>query len=206
MDNININNELNQLLCNSINNDLTVISQFKTLLKSHIIKIRCFHIIWHSLHSFSTLYPENPSYNQKKNTKELLLKIKSIMPFCMSCSNNHQDTFLENYNLDLATSSTNELIICLIEYHKFINNTFVKNKNYNNTLYTVDFIKNKYADNLYIQHIKQIYNISFLELISNNNIESFVILLRQNMQNLRRIVINEINCFDYELLLNMTIN
>lgn len=202
----NINNELNQLLCNSINNDLTVISQFKTLLKSHIIKIRCFHIIWHSLHSFSTLYPENPSYNQKKNTKELLLKIKSIMPFCMSCSNNHQDTFLENYNLDLATSSTNELIICLIEYHKFINNTFVKNKNYNDTLYTVDFIKNKYADNLYIQHIKQIYNISFLELISNNNIESFVILLRQNMQNLRRIVINEINCFDYELLLNMTIN
>jgi hypothetical protein len=201
-----INNELNQLLCNSINNDLTVISQYKTLLISHIIKIRCFHIIWHSLHSFSTLYPENPSDNQRKNTKELLLKIKSIMPFCMSCSNNHQDTFLENYNLDLATSSTNELIICLIDYHKFINNTFVKNKNYNDSLFTIDFIKSKYADNLYIQHIKQIYNISFLELISNNNSEIFIILLRQNMQGVRRIVINEINCLDYELLLNMTIN
>jgi hypothetical protein len=124
----------------------------------------------------------------------------------MSCSNNHQDTFLENYNLDLATSSTNELIICLIEYHKFINNTFVKNKNYNDSLFTIDFIKSKYADNLYIQHIKQIYNISFLELISNNNSEIFIILLRQNMQGVRRIVINEINCLDYELLLNMTIN
>jgi hypothetical protein len=176
------------------------------LLISNIVKTRCHHIIWHSLHSFSTLYPENPSDNQKKNTKELLLKIKSIMPFCMSCSNNHQDTFLENYNLELATSSSNELIICLIDYHKFINNTFVKNNNYNDSLYTIDFIKNKYADNSYIQHIKETFNISFLELISNNNVENFIISLRQNMQDFRRIIINEINCLDYDLLLNMTIN
>jgi hypothetical protein len=201
-----IQNELNQLLCTSINNDLTLMSQYKRLLTSNIVKTRCHHIIWHSLHSFSTLYPENPSDNQKKNTKELLLKIKSIMPFCMSCSNNQEDTFLENYNLELATSSSNELIICLIDYHKFINNTFVKNKNYNDSLYTIDFIKNKYADNSYIQHIKETYHISFLELISNNNDENFIILLRQNMQDFRRIVINEINCLEYELLLNMTIN
>jgi hypothetical protein len=201
-----IKTELNQLLCNSINNDLTLMSQYKRLLISNLVKARCHHIIWYSLHLFSTLYPENPSDNQKKNTKELLLKIKSIMPFCMSCSNNQEDTFLENYNLELATSSSNELIICLIDYHKFINNTFVKNKNYNDSLYTIDFIKNKYADNSYIQHIKETYHISFLELISNNNDENFIILLRQNMQDFRRIVINEINCLDYELLLNMTIN
>jgi hypothetical protein len=201
-----INNELNQLLCNSINNDLTLISQYKRLLISNLVKTRCHHIIWHSLHSFSSLYPENPTDNQKKNTKELLLKIKSIMPFCMSCSNNPEDTFLENYNLELATSSSNELIICLIDYHKFINNTIAKNKNYNDSLYTIDFIKNKYTDNSYIQHIKETYHISFLELISNNNIENFIISLRQNMQDFRRIVINEINCLDYELLLNMTIN
>jgi hypothetical protein len=201
-----INNELNQLLCNSINNDLTLMSQYKRLLISNLVKARCHHIIWHSLHSFSTLYPENPSDNQKKNTKELLLKIKSIMPFCMSCSNNQEDTFLENYNLELATSSSNELIICLIDYHKFINNTFAKNKNYNDSLYTIDFIKNKYADNSYTQHIKETYHISFLELISNNNDENFIISLRRNMQDFRMIVINEINCLDYELLLNMTIN
>lgn len=201
-----INNELNQLLCNSINNDLTLMSQYKRLLISNLVKARCHHIIWHSLHSFSTLYPENPSDNQKKNTKELLLKIKSIMPFCMSCSNNQEDTFLENYNLELATSSTNELIICLIDYHKFVNNTFVKNKNYNDSLYTIDFIKNKYVDNSYAQHIKETYHISFLELISNNNDENFIISLRQNMQGFRKIVIDEINCLDYELLLNMTIN
>ena len=69
-----------------------------------------------------------------------------------------------------------------------------------------DFIKNKYADNSYTQHIKQTYHISFLELISNNNSENFIISLRQNIQNLRRIIINEINCLDYDLLLNMTIN
>jgi hypothetical protein len=201
-----VSNELNQLLCNSINNDSTVISNFKRLLLSNIIKTRCYHVIWHSLHSFSTLYPENPSDNQKKNTKELLLKIKSIMPFCMSCSNNNGDTFLENYNLELATSSSNELIICLIDYHKFINNTFVKNKNYNDSLYTIDFIKNKYADNSYIEHIEQIYHISLLKLISNNNSENFIISLRQNMQNLRRIIINKIECLDYEVSLNMTIN
>lgn len=200
-----VSNELNQLLCNSINNDSTIISNYKRLLLSNIIKTRCYNIIWHSLHSFSTIYPENPSDNQKKNTKELLLKIKSIMPFCMSCSNNNGDTFLENYNLELATSSSNELIICLIDYHKFINNTFGKNKNYDDSLYTIDFIKNKYADNSYTQHIKQTYNISLLELISNNS-ENFIISLRQNMQNLRRIIINEIECLDYEVSLNMTIN
>jgi hypothetical protein len=200
-----ISNELNQLLCNSINNDSTIISNYKRLLLSNIIKTRCYNIIWHSLHSFSTIYPENPSDNQKKNTKELLLKIKSVMPFCMSCSNNNGDTFLENYNLELATSSTNELIICLIDYHKFINNTFGKNKNYNDSLYTIDFIKNKYADNSYTQYIKQTYHISLLELISNNS-ENFIISLRQNMQNLRRIIINEIECLDYEVSLNMTIN
>ena len=124
----------------------------------------------------------------------------------MSCSNNNGDTFLENYNLELATSSTNELIICLIDYHKFINNTFGKNKNYNDSLYTIDFIKNKYADNSYTHHIKQTYHISFLELISNNNSENFIISLRQNIQNLRRIIINEIECLDYEVSLNMTIN
>ena len=201
-----VSNELNQLLCNSINNDSTVISNFKRLLLSNIIKTRCYHVIWHLLHSFSTIYPENPSDNQKKNTKELLLKIKSIMPFCMSCSNNNGDTFLENYNLELATSSSNELIICLIDYHKFINNTFVKNNNYNDSLYTIDFIKNKYADNSYIEHIEQIYHISLLKLISNNNSENFIISLRQNMQNLRRIIINKIECLDYEVSLNMTIN
>ena len=200
-----VSNELNQLLCNSINNDSTIISNYKRLLLSNIIKTRCYNIIWHSLHSFSTIYPENPSDNQKKNTKELLLKIKSVMPFCMSCSNNNGDTFLENYNLELATSSTNELIICLIDYHKFINNTFGKNKNYNDSLYTIDFIKNKYADNSYTQYIKQTYHISLLELISNNS-ENFIISLRQNMQNLRRIIINEIECLDYEVSLNMTIN
>lgn len=201
-----INNELNQLLCNSINNDLTLMSQYKRLLISNLVKARCHHIIWHSLHSFSTLYPENPSDNQKKNTKELLLKIKSIMPFCMSCSNNNQDTFLENYNLELATSSSNELIICLIDYHKFINNTIAKNKNYNDSLYTIDFIKNKYADNSYTQHIKETYHISFLELIANNNYENFIISLRQNMQGFRKIIIDEINCLDYDVLLTMTIN
>ena len=200
-----VSNELNQLLCNSINNDSTIISNYKRLLLSNIIKTRCYNIIWHSLHSFSTIYPENPSDNQKKNTKELLLKIKSIMPFCMSCSNNNGDTFLENYNLELATNSPNELIICLIDYHKFINNTFGKNKNYNDSLYTIDFIKNKYADNSYTQYIKQTYHISLLELISNNS-ENFIISLRQNMQNLRRIIINEIECLDYEVSLNMTIN
>lgn len=200
-----ISNEFNQLLCNSINNDSTIISNFKRLLLSNIIKTRCYNIIWHSLHSFSTIYPENPSDNQKKNTKELLLKIKSVMPFCMSCSNNNGDTFLENYNLELATSSTNELIICLIDYHKFINNTFGKNKNYDDSLYTIDFIKNKYADNSHTQYIKQTYHISLLEQISNNS-ENFIISLRQNMQNLRRIIINEIECLDYEVSLNMTIN
>ena len=93
----------------------------------------------------------------------------------MSCSNNHGDTFLENYNLELATSSTNELIICLIDYHKFINNTFVKNKNYNVSLYTVEtFIAgDEIPPNLTADQLKEIKE-SFLIAFWPINILGFI--------------------------------
>ena len=69
-----ISKELNQLLCNSINNDSTIMSNYKRLLISNLVKTRCHHIIWHSLNSFSTIYPENPSDNQKKIQKSYYLK------------------------------------------------------------------------------------------------------------------------------------
>jgi len=197
-----MDNYYNDMLCNSIQNDIKLLNQIKKNIFPELIKKRVQHVIWELLHSFSSVYPDNPTEFQKENTKELLLKIKNYMPFCMTCSNNGKDNFIENYNLDLAVSCGLQLIICLIEYHKFINLNFAEIKNYDNSLYTVEFIKNKYLDGKIINYLENTYKISFFDIITNQNIN----ILKQIMNNFRQIVTKEIEKIDYSLSLSIVIN
>jgi len=199
---LNFKNDLNILLANSVQDDNILNSQIKRYIQSYLIKKRCQHIVWHLLHSFSVFYPENPTEIQKQNTKELLINIKRYMPFCMSCSNNNSDKFVENLDIDLVVSKNNELISFLIDYHKYINTNLVKNKNYDSSIYTNDFIINKYSDGKYQNYITNTYNIiSFTEIINANNTN-----LKHNMDNLLSNVQKEINSIEYQVILNVIIN
>lgn len=196
-----INTELNELLTYSIHNDNILRSQYKRAFNVNLIKKRCQHLIWHLLHSFSVFYPENPSDIQKQNTKELLIKIKKLMPFCNSCANNGADNFVETSDIDNAVSSNIELIKFLIDYHKFINNKFTNYTNYDDSIYTIENIQNKYSDGLFIKYMEEKYNISFLKIINNNDISS----LKHNMDNLQEKIAKEINNLNYELFFTIVI-
>lgn len=199
MDN-NINTELNYLLVKSIANDTVLPIQYKAMFRVNLIKKRCQHIVWHLLHSFSVFYPENPTDIQKENTKELLLKIKLYMPFCMKCSNNNADNFVENSDLNSVVKTPSNLINFLIEYHKYINQNFSKQINYDSSIYTNEFIKNKYENGSYEKYYENKYNISFLKIINNNG------SLKHSMDNLQSIVIKEINNLNWDLTLNIVIH
>jgi len=198
--------QLNNLLCNSLKNDSEVIQNSKMRVFQYMFKKRCQHVIWELLHSFSVFYyPDIPNEQQKENTKELLLKIKYCIPFCMTCGNgnNSQDNFLENYNLDLAVSSSQELIHFLIEYHKFINTTLSKVKNYDASIYTIEFVKKKYQNELYCKFLEDNYNISFFKIISEDINEN---ILKQKLSVLQNIIVKEIKNINFDLFLNIEIH
>jgi len=193
-------NQLDALLCNSMKNDPEVRRQVKLITNRYVFKKRGQHVFWELLHLFSVQYPENPSEFQKENTKHLLLNIKFLVPFCTTCSNKSQDTFVENSDLDLAVSSTNELIRFLIEYHTHVNTNFAKIENYDSSLYTVDYVKQKYQNELYSKFLEDAYKISFLQIISDN-----VSCLRERVKFTGDIIISEIRNLNYELFVNMEI-
>lgn len=193
-------NQLDVLLHNSIKNDPDVRRIANSMTNQHVYKKRSQHVFWELLHLFSVQYPENPSEFQKENTKHLLLNIKFLIPFCTTCSNKHQDTFVETSNLDLAVSSSNELIRFLIEYHVHVNTNLAKNENYDSSLYTVDYVKKKYQNELYSNFLEDTYKISFLQIISDN-----VSCLRERVNFVRDIIINEIKNLNYKLFVNLEI-
>jgi hypothetical protein len=192
-----IQDEFNELICNSIMNDQILHNQLKLNIRFSVLKKRSQHVIWNLLHSFSVLYPENPTDLQKENTKILLLKIKHYMPYCNSCSNNMLDNFVENTNLENIVNNKSELVKFLIEYHKFVNINLTKNINYNESLYTVDYIHNKYSNRLYEEYFNQRYNFSFLNIINFNEFDKS---LRQELAKLSVNITKEINKLDYDVI------
>lgn len=192
-----IQDEFNELICHSVMNDTILHNQLKLNMRFSILKKRSQHVIWNLLHSFSVLYPENPTDLQKENTKILLLKIKHYMPYCNTCSNNRLDNFVENTNLENIVNNKLELIKFLIEYHKFVNINLTKNTNYNESLYNIDYIYNKYSNRLYEEYLNQKYNISFLNII---NFTEFDMSLRQELAKLSVNITKEINKLDYDII------
>lgn len=193
-------NQLDALLCNSMKNEPEVRRLAKLITNQHVFKKRSQHVFWELLHLFSVQYPENPSEFQKENTKHLLLNIKFLVPFCTTCSNKYQDTFVENSELDLAVSSSIELIRFLIEYHVHVNTNLAKNENYDYTIYTSDYVKKKYQNELYSNFLEDTYKISFLQIISDN-----VSCLRERVKFTSDIITSEIKKLNYELFVKMEI-
>lgn len=199
----NIQDEFNQLLINSIQDDNSVHEKIKIRITPYILQKKSQHIIWNLLHSLSVLFPENPTDIQKENIKQLILNIKSYMPFCTICSNNGLDNFVETSNLDIIINNKSELIKFLIDYHTFININLTKHKNYDTSLFTIDYIYNKYSNGLYDQYLQQKYNISFLNII-NCNVD-FNTYFKQVMTNLTFKIIQEINNLNYDIEVKINI-
>lgn len=196
----NISNELDLLLEQYINNNPNIKTQFKSLLYNNIYTKRGQHISWHLLHSFSVVYPDYPSEQLKTNTKQFINNLKGYLPFCSSCSNNIKDNFIQNYNIDLAVSNKNEIIIFFINYHSYINISFTNNPNYDSSIFTIDYVINKYSDNMYNDYFKTNYNIDLLQIISEKEELSKLHLI---MNTVRNNIAEQIKNINFDLIVKI---
>ena len=198
----NIKNEMNNILFESIHNDNKIIDNLKNNLHSESIKKRHQHISWILLHSFSVFYPIEPTEIEKNNTKNFIKVIKHRLPFCSACSNNKNDKFIENYNLDIAISTRDELVNFFIKYHSYINKNFV-NLEYDDSIYTIEYIINKYTSTDYRQYIKNIYNIDLNEIITNSIIDNYGDNLKIILDRVRFKIIDEIKNSDFVISISI---
>lgn len=166
-----INNEI-------IDNTVLMLSNDKIThynLTNRINHKKIFHIMWHILHSFSIQYPENPNEDEKNRVKLFIKQFKKNMPFfCSTCGGNKKDIFIENYDLDLAVSSKTNLIQFFCDYHIEINTKYRNSKEfYNQDIYNIDFIVNRYSDNYYSNYIENKYNVNLFTLFLNDKMDNF---------------------------------
>lgn len=164
-------------LIKSTNNDYYIKNTAKNILLQRFLLIKIYHLLWHIFHSFSVLYPDTPTEEEKSDLKIFLLSIKKDLKlFCHSCGGNNKDTFIENSDIDLAVSSKHNLIQFFCDYHISVNTIsrpYPELYNYNTEQYNTDFIINKYTTNDYIEFIENKYNINLFKFFQNRQLPTF---------------------------------
>jgi len=148
-------------------------------------KTKIQHIAWHIFHSFSVIYPDEPTAEEQLRTKNFIKKITNNLGIiCSSCNSKNKDTFIANYDTDLAVSSKTELIIFFLNYHKTVN-TSLRPKNhfrYEPDNYTIEFIVDRYTTTDYISLIDTTYNVNLFKLFQLNSMDNFFVLFHKNVK------------------------
>ena len=159
-------------------NDFLLKYQIKSITLSKFLQKKIHHLLWHIFHSFSVMYPENPTEEEKLRTKNFINKITTNLSIiCSSCSKN-TDTFIQNYDIDLAVSSKTNIIQFFSNYHKEVNIKYrppivTTNAKYDADLFTTDFIIERYTKNDYISLIETTYNLNLYKNFQLNSMDIF---------------------------------
>jgi hypothetical protein len=162
-------------------------------------KTKIQHITWHIFHSFSVMYPDKPTEDEQLRTKNFIKKITTNLGIiCSSCGGN-KDTFITNYDTDLAVSSKTNLIQFFCDYHKYVNTTLRPQKHfsYEPDIYTTEFIIDRYTKNDYISLINTTYNINLVSLFQQNSMDDFFLLFHKNIKEI--ISYKEPDKYDFEI-------
>jgi len=165
-------------LINCADNDFLLIYQIKSITLNKFLQKKIHHLLWHIFHSFSVMYPENPTEEEKSRTKNFINKITTDLSIiCSSCSRN-KDTFIQNYDIDLAVSSKTNIIQFFCDYHKEVNikyrpSLITTNTKYESDLFNTEFIIERYTKNDYISFIETTYNLNLYKNFQFNYMDSF---------------------------------
>jgi hypothetical protein len=192
-----IDHDLIQL---SNNNNSFYKQNVKQFILGMFLKTKIQHVAWHIFHSFSTLYPDEPTTEQQLMTKNFIKKITTNLGIiCSSCSGK-KDNFIATYDTDLAVSSKTNLIQFFCDYHKHVNTTLRQQKpfNYEPDIYTTEFIIDRYTKNDYISLIDRTYNINLVSLFQQNSMDDFFPLFHKNVKEI--IYYKEPNKYDFEII------
>jgi len=164
-------------LFQSVNNNHDLKNITKNIILQRFLLLKVYHLLWHIFHSFSVLYPDTPTEEQKTDIKTFLLSLKKdLRLFCSTCGGNTKDIFIETSDIDSAVSSRDNLIQFFCDYHISVNTISRPNHelyNYNPQLYNKDFIINRYTTNDYIGFIENTYNINLFKLFNNRQLPTF---------------------------------
>jgi len=183
----------------SNNNNSFYKQNIKNFTLGMFLKTKIQHIAWHIFHSFSIMYPDEPTEDEKLRTKNFIKKITTNLGIiCSSCSGN-KDTFISKYNTDLAVSSKTNLIQFFCDYHKNVNTTLRPQKHfsYEPDIYTTKFIIDRYTKNDYISLINATYNINLVSLFQQNSMDDFFLLFHKNVKEI--ISYKEPDKYDFEI-------
>ena len=186
-------------LINCANNDFLLKYQIKSITLNKFLQKKIHHLLWHIFHSFSVMYPENPTEDEQSRTKNFINKITTHLSIiCSSCSGN-KDNFISKYDIDLAVSSKTNIIQFFCDYHKYVNTTLRPQKHfsYEPDIYTTDFIIDRYTKNDYISLINTTYNINLVSLFQQNSMDDFFLLFHKNVKEI--ISYKELNKYDFDI-------
>ena len=134
------------------NNNSFYQQNIKNFTLGMFFKTKIQHIAWHIFHSFSIMYPDEPTIEQQLMTKNFINKITTNLGIiCSSCGGN-KDNFISKYDIDLAVSSKTNIIQFFCDYHKYVNITLRPQKHfsYEPDIFTSNFIIDRYTKNNYI--------------------------------------------------------
>ena len=171
----------------------------KQFILGMFLKTKIQHVAWHIFHSFSILYPDEPTIEQQLMTKNFIKKITTNLGIiCSSCSGK-KDNFISTYDTDLAVSSKINLIYFFCDYHKHVNTTLRPQKHfsYEPGIYTTEFIIDRYTKNDYISLIDGTYNINLVSLFQQNSMDDFFPLFNKNVKEI--IYYKEPNNYDFDI-------
>lgn len=171
----------------------------KQFILGMFLKTKIQHIAWHIFHSFSILYPDEPTIEQQLMTKKFINKItNNLGVICSSCGGN-KDKFISKYDTDLAVSSKINLIQFFCDYHKHVNTKLRPQEqfNYEPDIYTNEFIIDRYTKNDYISLINTTYNINLFSLFQQNSMDDFFLLFNKNVKEI--ISYKEPNKYNFEI-------
>ena len=171
----------------------------KQFILGMFLKTKIQHVAWHIFHSFSVMYPDEPTTEQQLITKNFIKKITTNLGIiCSSCSGK-KDNFIATYDTDLAVSSKTNLIQFFCDYHKHVNTTLRQQKhfNYEPDIYTTEFIIDRYTKNDYISFINTTHNINLFSLFQQNSMDDFFPLFHKIVKEI--IYYKEPNNYDFEI-------
>ena len=179
-------------LINCAENDFLLKYQIKSITLNKFLQKKIHHLLWHIFHSFSVMYPENPTEEEKLRTKNFINKITTHLSIiCSSCSKN-KDTFIANYDIDLAVSSKTNIIQFFCDYHKEVNIKYrppivTTNAKYEADLFNTEFIIERYTKNDYISLIETTYNLNLYKNFQFNSMDSFFQLFQSCAKEIYRL-------------------
>jgi hypothetical protein len=193
-------------IINGVENDVLLKDKIKNITLNKFSQKKIYHLLWHIFHSFSVVYPEEPTEEEQSRTKNFINKIATHLSIiCYSCSRN-KDTLIKTYDIDLAVSSRLNIIDFFCNYHKEVNIKYRPsiiniNAKYEPDLYTTDFIIKRYMNDDYISFIESNYNLNLYKLFQSNTMGSFFQLFYNFTKQFYRLEADK-----YDLQINLKIS